>query len=451
MGELPQQLLIQVILILLNAFFAATEIAVISLNTAKLKKQQEAGDKMAGKLLKMAEEPSDFLSTIQIGITLAGFLGSAFAADNFSDGLTKLICEDLGVTMVPERVVATASLVIITIILSYFTLIFGELVPKRIAMRKAEALSLALAGLLSAIAKLFAPIVWLLTISTNSILRLIGIDPDADDEEVSEESIRMMVDAGSEQGAIDMDEKEFIQNVFEFDDLTAKDIAVHRTEICFLWLEDSMEVWDETIQTNRYTRYPVCGETSDTIIGILNTKDYFRLEDKSRESVLQNAVKPAYFIPENIKADVLFNNMRRSRNTMAVVLDEYGGVSGIVTINDLVEQLVGELVDEEPEEDLEIERINGGIWKIRGSAPLDEVSKAIGIEIESENYDTLNGLIIEALGRIPKDGTQFEVDTAGLRIRVMDVQDHQVTSAIVSILPPSEAATKENEAAAAEN
>ena len=162
-------------------------------------------------------------------------------------------------------------------------------------------------------------------------------------------------------------------------------------------------------------------------------------------------MKPAYFIPENIKADVLFNNMRRSRNTMAVVLDEYGGVSGIVAINDLVEQLVGELVDEEPEEDLEIERINGGIWKIRGSAPLDEVSKAIGIEIESENYDTLNGLIIEALGRIPKDGTQFEVDTAGLRIRVMDVQDHQVTSAIVSILPPSEAATKENEAAAAEN
>ena len=345
----------------------------------------------------------------------------------------------------------SAAVVITTLILSYFTLIFGELVPKRIAMRKAEALSLALAGLLSAIAKLFAPIVWLLTISTNSILRLIGIDPDADDEEVSEESIRMMVDAGSEQGAIDMDEKEFIQNVFEFDDLTAKDIAVHRTEICFLWLEDSMEVWDETIQTNRYTRYPVCGETSDTIIGILNTKDYFRLEDKSRESVLQNAVKPAYFIPENIKADVLFNNMRRSRNTMAVVLDEYGGVSGIVTINDLVEQLVGELVDEEPEEDLEIERINGGIWKIRGSAPLDEVSKAIGIEIESENYDTLNGLIIEALGRIPKDGTQFEVDTAGLRIRVMDVQDHQVTSAIVSILPPSEAATKENEAAAAEN
>ena len=426
-------ILFQVVLIMLNAIFASAEIAVISFNDMKLQKLVEEGDKRAAKLAALTAQSSKFLSTIQVAITLSGFLGSA---------------EEPGIS---ESVMNSAAVVITTLILSYFTLIFGELVPKRIAMRKAEALSLALAGLLSAIAKLFAPIVWLLTISTNSILRLIGIDPDADDEEVSEESIRMMVDAGSEQGAIDMDEKEFIQNVFEFDDLTAKDIAVHRTEICFLWLEDSMEVWDETIQTNRYTRYPVCGETSDTIIGILNTKDYFRLEDKSRESVLQNAVKPAYFIPENIKADVLFNNMRRSRNTMAVVLDEYGGVSGIVTINDLVEQLVGELVDEEPEEDLEIERINGGIWKIRGSAPLDEVSKAIGIEIESENYDTLNGLIIEALGRIPKDGTQFEVDTAGLRIRVMDVQDHQVTSAIVSILPPSEAATKENEAAAAEN
>ena len=437
-------ILFQVVLIMLNAIFASAEIAVISFNDMKLQKLVEEGDKRAAKLAALTAQSSKFLSTIQVAITLSGFLGSAFAADNFSGYLVAGF-KALGIHA-PESVMNSAAVVITTLILSYFTLIFGELVPKRIAMRKAEALSLALAGLLSAIAKLFAPIVWLLTISTNSILRLIGIDPDADDEEVSEESIRMMVDAGSEQGAIDMDEKEFIQNVFEFDDLTAKDIAVHRTEICFLWLEDSMEVWDETIQTNRYTRYPVCGETSDTIIGILNTKDYFRLEDKSRESVLQNAVKPAYFIPENIKADVLFNNMRRSRNTMAVVLDEYGGVSGIV-----VEQLVGELVDEEPEEDLEIERINGGIWKIRGSAPLDEVSKAIGIEIESENYDTLNGLIIEALGRIPKDGTQFEVDTAGLRIRVMDVQDHQVTSAIVSILPPSEAATKENEAAAAEN
>ncbi|HIR04961.1 MAG TPA: HlyC/CorC family transporter [Candidatus Copromonas faecavium] len=439
-------ILFQIVLIMLNAIFASAEIAVISMNDMRLAKLVEEGNKRAAKLADLTAQSSKFLSTIQVAITLSGFLGSAFAADNFSGYLVEGF-KALGIRG-PESVMNTVAVALITVILSYFTLIFGELVPKRIAMRKAEPLALALAGLLSAIAKLFAPIVWLLTVSTNSILRLIGIDPDADDDEVSEESIRMMVDAGSEQGAIDMDEKEFIQNVFEFDDLTAKDIAVHRTEICFLWLEDSMEVWEETIHSNRYTRYPVCGETSDTIIGILNTKDYFRLEDRSRESVLANAVKPAYFIPENIKADVLFNNMRRSRNTMAVVLDEYGGVSGIVTINDLLEQLVGELVDEQPEEEQEIERLNSGIWKIHGSAPLDEVSKALGIEIESENYDTLNGLIIEALGRIPKDGSQFEVDTAGLRIRVMDVQEHQVTAAIVSILPPAQNGEKEAAAGA---
>ena len=439
-------ILFQIVLIMLNAIFASAEIAVISMNDMRLAKLVEEGNKRAAKLADLTAQSSKFLSTIQVAITLSGFLGSAFAADNFSGYLVEGF-KALGIRG-PESVMNTVAVALITVILSYFTLIFGELVPKRIAMRKAEPLALALAGLLSAIAKLFAPIVWLLTVSTNSILRLIGIDPDADDDEVSEESIRMMVDAGSEQGAIDMDEKEFIQNVFEFDDLTAKDIAVHRTEICFLWLEDSMEVWEETIHSNRYTRYPVCGETSDTIIGILNTKDYFRLEDRSRESVLANAVKPAYFIPENIKADVLFNNMRRSRNTMAVVLDEYGGVSGIVTINDLLEQLVGELVDEQPEEEQEIERLNSGIWKIHGSAPLDEVSKALGIEIESENYDTLNGLIIEGLGRIPKDGSQFEVDTAGLRIRVMDVQEHQVTAAIVSILPPAQNGEKEAAAGA---
>ena len=439
-------ILFQIVLIMLNAIFASAEIAVISMNDMRLAKLVEEGNKRAAKLADLTAQSSKFLSTIQVAITLSGFLGRAFAADNFSGYLVEGF-KALGIRG-PESVMNTVAVALITVILSYFTLIFGELVPKRIAMRKAEPLALALAGLLSAIAKLFAPIVWLLTVSTNSILRLIGIDPDADDDEVSEESIRMMVDAGSEQGAIDMDEKEFIQNVFEFDDLTAKDIAVHRTEICFLWLEDSMEVWEETIHSNRYTRYPVCGETSDTIIGILNTKDYFRLEDRSRESVLANAVKPAYFIPENIKADVLFNNMRRSRNTMAVVLDEYGGVSGIVTINDLLEQLVGELVDEQPEEEQEIERLNSGIWKIHGSAPLDEVSKALGIEIESENYDTLNGLIIEALGRIPKDGSQFEVDTAGLRIRVMDVQEHQVTAAIVSILPPAQNGEKEAAAGA---
>lgn len=246
-------------------------------------------------------------------------------------------------------------MVVITLILSYFTLIFGELVPKRVAMRKAELLALGMSALISGIAKLFAPIVWFLTISMNAILRLLGIDPNAEDEEASEEEIRMMVDVGSEKDAIDQEEKQFIQNVFAFDDLTAGDIATHRTEISLLWLEEGMKEWETTIHNSRHTLYPVCDESVDNVVGILNAKDYFRLADRNRETVLNEAVKPAYFIPETVKADVLFRNMKHSHNTLAVVLDEYGGMIGIITINDLVEQLVGDLGDEEPTEEKMIE------------------------------------------------------------------------------------------------
>ena len=196
------------------------------------------------------------------------------------------------------------------------SLIFGELVPKRVAMRKAETLALGMSAFITGISKLFAPIVWVLTISTNAVLRLLGIDPDAEDDAVSEEEIRMMVDVGSEKGAIDNEEKQFIQNVFEFDDLTAGDIATHRTEVSLLWLEESMEDWKEIIHNSRHTLYPVCNESSDNIVGVLNAKDYFRLEDKSRDSVMKDAVKPAYFVPECVKADVLFHNMKQDRKSV---------------------------------------------------------------------------------------------------------------------------------------
>lgn len=250
----------------------------------------------------------------------------------------------------------------ITIILSYFTLVLGELVPKRVAMRKAEALALGMSGLISFISKLFAPIVWLLTISTNALLRLIGIDPNADDEEVTEEEIRMMVDAGREKGVIDEEETEIIQNVFEFDDITAGELATHRTDIALLWTDETMEQWTATIHESRHSRYPVCDESVDNVVGVLNAKDYFRLDDKSRENVMEHAVKPAYFVPEGVKADVLFRSMKQSRTQFAVVLDEHGGMNGIITINDLVEQLVGALDDVEDADETaqEIERTDSG-------------------------------------------------------------------------------------------
>lgn len=429
--------LLQVVLIALNAVFACAEIAVISMNDSKLAKLVSEGDKRAVRLARLTSQPARFLATIQVAITLSGFMGSAFAAENFSDGLVNWLIS-LGVT-IPTATLDGIAVVVITIVLSYFTLIFGELVPKRVAMRKAEALALGMSALISCIAKLFAPVVWFLTISTNAILRLLGIDPSAVDNEVSEEEIRMLVDVGSEKGAIDHEEKQFIQNVFEFDDLTAGDITTHRTEISLLWIDESNEDWKNTINGSRHTLYPVCDETADNIVGILNAKDYFRLEDKSREIVMEKAVKPAYFVPDCVKADVLFRNMKHTHNSLAVVLDEYGGMVGIITINDLVEQLVGDLGDDEAVTDVLplIEPIDSKTWKIHGDAPLDEVSKKLGISLHDEDYDTFNGLIFSALGAIPPDGATTEVETAGLIIKVTEIRNHQVETAVVCLDEPT--------------
>ena len=430
-------LLIQVFLIALNAIFASAEIAVLSLNELKLAKLVEQGDRRAIRLSRLTVNPAKFLATIQVAITLSGFLGSAFAADNFSDSMTDWMI-GLGVT-IPRSTLETISVVIITLILSYFTLIFGELVPKRIAMKKSEELSLALSGLIYGISVLCTPLVWLLSVSTNAMLRLVGIDPNEDPDEVSEEGIRMMVDAGSEKGAIDHEEKEFIQNVFEFDDLTAGEIATHRTDTVFLSLEDDMDVWEETIHNTRHTLYPVCEDFADNVTGILNAKDYFRLDDHSREAVLAGAVKPAYFVPDTIKADVLFRNMKQARMSMAVVLDAYGGMVGIITQNDLVEQLVGELSDEEPAAEQDTPSIHEtapGKWHVRGNVDLEDVDEALGTQFEDQDFDTFTGVVFDKLGMVPTDGAQsFTLQVEEFSVRVTRIEKHQITEAFVEKKP----------------
>ena len=427
-------LLLQVALIALNAVFACAEIAVISINDSRIAKMAETGDKRAVRLARLTSQPARFLATIQVAITLSGFLGSAFAAENFSDRLVGWLL-GLGVP-ISAATLDAVSIVLITVILSYFTLIFGELVPKRVAMRKAEPLALAMSSMICTIARLFAPIVSLLTASTNAVLRLLGIDPDVEDDEVSEESIRMMVDTGSEKGAIDHEEKEFIENVFEFDDLTAGEIATHRTDITFLWLEDDMSQWKDTIFRSRHTCYPVCGKSADDVIGILYAGDYFRLEDNSRGNVLKSAVKPAYFVPESVKADVLFRNMRQNHERIAVVLDEYSGVTGIVTRNDLIEQLVGDLNEEEdgiPVED--IVQLTDNSWKIQGLTSLDDVQEALGVPLPVDEYDTFSGYIFGILGQIPEDNSQFALDAGPLHITVESVKEHRVGEALVQLAP----------------
>lgn len=430
-NSIPFMLLLQVILIFCNAVFACAEIAVISMKENKLSLLSEKGDKRALKLLNLTKEPAKFLATIQVAITLSGFLGSAFAAENFSSIIVNwLIGMGVGIS---SETLDTISVIVITIILSYLTLIFGELVPKRVAMRKGEKIALAMSGLITVIAKIFAPIVWLLTVSTNGVLRLFGIDPNSESDEVSEEEIRMLLEEGKEKGVIDNDENEIIQNVFEFDDLSVGEIATHRTELSILWLDDKEEVWEETIKNSNHTFYPICKESMDDIVGILDSKEYFRLDDKSKDNVLQKSVRQPYFIPKVLKADVLFRNMKESKRYFAVVLDEYGGVIGIVTMNDLIEQLLGDFITEEigVEEEADIEEIDSKTWKIKGSAEIEDIEEALNIKLPKEDFNTFNGLIFAALGKVPEDGSTIEVKIAGLLIKVTEIRDHKVEKAIV--------------------
>lgn len=427
------QIVLQLILIGLNAVFACAEIAVISMNDNKLAKLTASGNKQAVRLSKLTDQPARFLATIQVGITLAGFMGSAFAADNFSGKLTQWFVS-LGIG-IPASTLDTIAVILITIILSYFTLVLGELVPKRIAMRKAEQLALAMSGLVYVISKIFAPVVWFLTVSTNGLLRLLGIDPHAEDEAVTEEEIRMMVDAGSRKGAIDPEEKDMIHNIFEFDDTTAAEIMTHRTEVSILWEDESDAQWEQTITESRYSVYPICRDSADNVTGVLYTKDYFRLDDKTRKNVIERAVRPAYFVPESVRTDILFRNMKKNRKHFAIVLDEYGGMSGIVTMNDLLEQLVGELdddiiVDEPP---ALIERIDSSTWKIQGVAPLDMVSDQLGVLLPEGEYDTFGGLVFGIMGTIPDDGSTPELEAYGLLIKITKIHEHRIESAVVCV------------------
>ncbi|MCI5690944.1 MAG: hemolysin family protein [Clostridiales bacterium] len=424
-------IVLQIVLIALNAVFACAEIAVISINDNKLAQLVAQGNKAAQRLARLTSRPARFLATIQIAITLSGFLGSAFAADNFSDPLVDALLT-AGVP-IPAATLDKIAVILITLLLSYFTLVFGELVPKRLAMKKAESLALGLSGLITAISTLFAPVVTVLTASTNGILRLLGIDPNTDEEEVSEEEIKMMVDRGSEKGVFGSSTKEFIQNVFEFDDLTVGEFATHRTELDLLWTNQSVEEWKQVIFRTGHTRYPVCDGTVDQVIGVLDTREFFRLQDHSQQEILKTVVKPAFFVPETVKADVLFRQMKQRRTYYAVVLDEYGGLLGVVTIKDLLEQLVGEIQQEGEPED--IQPLEPNTWRIQGAAPLDDVALALGVSLPLEEYDTFGGYVFGLYGSIPPDGRILSLDTDQLHIQATLIRQHRLVEALVSRQP----------------
>lgn len=431
-------ILIQIILIILYAVFSSAEISVLSANRRKAETEEIQDDRKWTRLQTLKEYPEKFLTRMRTVVMLCGFLNSAFVSQLYAEPLEKqlLSVERIRETCSPAAV-HTIAVIIVTVILVCVMMIFGEIVPRRAAAKKSVEMARALSGIAMVVSKIFTPLAGLLTGISMGILKLANVDVSEDHGSVSEEEIRMLVDAGSEKGAIDYEEKEFIQNVFEFDDLDAEEIATHRTDVDLLWMEDDDKVWKETIHDTRHTLYPICEESPDHIVGILNAKDYFRLDDKTRENILENAVKPAYFVPETIKADLLFRNMRSKGYTMAVVLDEYGGMVGIVTLNDLIEQLVGKLeanVPEIREDEPKISRINDTTWSVTGNVTLDDLEDAIGVSLENEEYDTFTGLIFDALGMVPEDGPQnIDLQLPGLMIHVSLIEEHQVEQATVHI------------------
>lgn len=417
------QIFVLVILILLNAFFAAAEIAFISLNDAKIEKQAKEGNKKAKSIEKMLKDPSKFLATIQIGITLAGFLSSAFASETFARKLAPLlnnIIPSVGITAWTN-----IAIIIITIILSYFTLIFGELVPKRLAMKHYEKISFATIGIIRGISIVTAPFVKFLTASTNIVSKLFGVSGD-EEETVTEEQIRMMIDVGEEKGTIDKEEKEMLNNVFEFNDKIVSEIMVPRTEIFAVDIDSTIsEVIDMLSEDYRYSKIPVYENTIDEIKGIVYVKDIL-VSQKNKNNKIKSLVKNAYYVPESKLVNELFEDMRKHKKQIAIVIDEYGGTSGIVTIEDILEEIVGEIYDEYDEIEEKYEKIDENTYMFNGNVAIYEVEKILGIKIPEGEYDTLSGYLIEELGRIPGEKEKPVIEIKEATYKVEKCKDKRI-------------------------
>ena len=418
------QLIVLVILILLNAYFAASEIAFISLNDAKVEKQAKEGNKKAKQIEKMLKEPSKFLATIQIGITLAGFLSSAFASDTFADMLAPVL-NNL-IPAISLGVWRSISIIIITIILSFFTLVFGELVPKRLAMKHYEKISYATIGVIRGISIVTAPFVKLLTIVTNAISRIFGVGEN-EEETVTEEEIKMMVNQGEEKGTIKEEEKELINNVFEFNDITVSEIMRHRKDIFAVDINISNdELLEELSQEEyRYSRIPVYEETIDEIKGILYVKDVLKNINKKSFKV-KNVVKEAYFVSQNRLINEVFKELQKNKMQIAIIIDEYGGTAGLITMEDILEELVGDIYDEYDKEEKEYEKIDENTYILSGSLPIYDVNKLLNAGIPEGDYDTISGFLQEELKRIPEDEEKPVVETEKVTYKIEEYEDKRI-------------------------
>ena len=417
------QIVFLVILIFVNAFFAASEIAFISLNDLKIDKEAKEGSKKAIKIRKMLKNPSEFLATIQIGITLAGFLSSAFASETFADKLAPML--NLWLPYLSVDVWKVVSVIMITIILSYFTLIFGELVPKRLAMKNSEKIAYATIGVISFISKVTKPFVKLLTVSTNAVSKMLGVNQE-EEETVTEEEIRMMIDVGQQKGTIEDNEKEIINNVFEFNDKTVSEVMVHRTDIRAIDGDLSInEAIQDLSEDCKNSRIPVYEEDIDSIIGVISIRDLL-FSSKNRNTKIKNICRDVYTVPETKALDELFKDMQKNKKQMAIVIDEHGGTAGLVTMEDILEELVGDIYDEYDVVEKKYEKIDDNTFILKGDLNIYEVEKILGVKIEEEYADTLSGHLLEYLGRIPRDKEKAKVQISNVIYTIEKIKDNKI-------------------------
>jgi len=416
------QLLVLVVLIGINAFFAATEIAFISLNETKISKKANEGDKKAKQIKKMLKDPSKFLATIQIGITLAGFLSSAFASEAFATRLAPILDKwfPLGISFW-----SSVSIVIVTLILSYFSLVFGELVPKRIAMKYSSKIANIAVGFIKILSVLTAPFVKFLTFSTNTISKIFGVSEN-EEEVVTEEDIRDLVDVSEEKGAIEEDEKEMINNVFEFNDKVVSEVMKHRTEVFAMDINSDINELLAELDKNKYSRVPIFEDTIDNIKGLLYVKDLFKYVRSDKKIRIKEILRKAYFVSENKPINEVFKELQIRKVQLAIVVDEYGGTAGIITMEDIIEELVGNIFDEYDEEEIEYEVIDENTFRVNGNMTIFDFEKLIKVQIPEGDYDTISGYLIEQLGRIPNDKEKPLIETENVTYKIEKYKDQRI-------------------------
>ena len=441
-GSLLLQFIVIIVLTGINAFFSGAEMSIVSVNKNKIKVMVEEGDKKAILLDNLLKEPSKFLSTIQVGITLASFFASASAAT----GLSQFLSVFLNKMKVPYS--AQLSMIIVTFLLSYVTLVFGELIPKRVALRSSEKMALSSIGVIVFISKIFSPFVKFLTFSTNVVLTLLKLKEDNIEEKVSKEELRSLVEVGREHGIINEVEKEMIENIIVFDEKIAREIMIPRTKVFLIDRNTTIEELFETKEVGKYSRIPVYEEEADNIVGILLTKDLMmEAYKKGFENInISEMVQEAYFVPETKNVNELFNEMQLEKKHIAILIDEYGGFSGIVTLEDLIEEVMGNIADEYDDEDLSIRQLSPNKYLISGDVSLNDLNDAFHMELESKYYDTLSGLLIEKLGYIPEDDEKISPITIdGIEFKPQRVRDKKIEKIIVIFLKKIEMQEKVEE------